>query len=302
MSDNNLNSNIEEVVHPQEMNSNTEEVVHPQDVLTPNDIMNMSGDEFDAYLNASEPTPDEVPGDDDVKIGEESADDDNIDSDVTEPVEDNSTAAVEQKPDTVQPFKVFNTEDEYNADINSAFRSRMKKHNAESDKYNRMSQMAKVYYPDADDPVATMMQDLEAQAAERESIPVEEYRSRLDDKRDAELYRTKMRDEEKRRQWIQDKVNGWQRDAEQLKIINPEFDLNEAMRNPEFERMLRSGKSVAEAYVAVHKPKLPQTAERKEIVQNGSGRNHGTGNRSEINPASLSRKDFMEYIEKCRNA
>ncbi|MBQ3427381.1 MAG: hypothetical protein IJH37_09620 [Clostridia bacterium] len=91
----------------------------------------------------------------------------------------------------------------------------------------------------------------------------------------------------------------WQRDAAMLKLIVPEFDLNTAVKDETFRRVLTSGGSVFEAYAAAVRP--GSAAGRDEIFQNAQTRTRGTGD-AVVNPAKLSPEEFKKYIEERRNA
>ncbi len=93
-------------------------------------------------------------------------------------------------------------------------------------------------------------------------------------------------------------IKQWLRDAEQLKLIVPEFDLNEATANEAFAEALAEGKTVFEAYAQT--ASVPKKVQREEIAQNARSARRGTGTASH-NPAKLSDKDFKAYIEKIRN-
>lgn len=93
-------------------------------------------------------------------------------------------------------------------------------------------------------------------------------------------------------------IRQWQRDAEQLSLLVPEFNLEEAVKNSAFTNSLMQGATVFEAYlqmsrVATQKP-------REEIAQNARNARRGTGG-SVLNPAKLSSKDFNKYIESIRD-
>lgn len=89
----------------------------------------------------------------------------------------------------------------------------------------------------------------------------------------------------------------WQRDAEEIKHIVPEFDLNEAIKNSEFYEALVQGKSIFEAYALTNKKETPEP--RREIYQNGQRARRGTGG-SVVNPSKMSSDDFKKYIENIR--
>lgn len=106
---------------------------------------------------------------------------------------------------------------------------------------------------------------------------------------------------EKRDEAVADKdraVKQWVRDAEQLKILVPEFDLEEAVKQPAFAEALLSGKTVIEAYKELIG--LPRNEPREEIAQNARNARRGTGGATQ-NPAKLSDEDFKKYINNIKN-
>lgn len=94
-------------------------------------------------------------------------------------------------------------------------------------------------------------------------------------------------------------VRQWQRDAEQLKILVPDFDLAEAIKNKAFAEALSGGATVFEAYKETSL--LPKREHREEIFQNARSARRGTGGAT-LNPAKMSSDDFKKYIENIKNA
>lgn len=94
-------------------------------------------------------------------------------------------------------------------------------------------------------------------------------------------------------------VKEWQRDAEQLKILVPEFDLAEAIKNKAFADALTNGATVFEAYKTMSTP--PKSQPREEIFQNARSARKGTGGAA-VNPAKLSDSEFRKYIENIKNS
>lgn len=90
----------------------------------------------------------------------------------------------------------------------------------------------------------------------------------------------------------------WQRDGKEIKHLVPDFDLNEAVKIPEFAEAISEGKSVFEAYALVNKKETPKP--RREIYQNGQHARRGTGG-SVVNPAKMSSEDFKKYIENIKS-
>jgi hypothetical protein len=162
--------------------------------------------------------------------------------------------------------------------------------------------MARNFYPDSDDPITAMTEDLEQQAAEKMNVSADEIRSRTQDKLDAQKYRQQQKEETERQDRTNEIISGWERDAQQIKFINPEFDLKVAIANPEFKSILSRGGSVAQAYAQVYKSAPPKATERKQVVQNGqTAKLKGSGS-TQVDPSKLSTEKFYEYINKRRNA
>ena len=94
-------------------------------------------------------------------------------------------------------------------------------------------------------------------------------------------------------------VKQWQRDAEQLKLLVPDFSLETAIANPMFAEALKNGATVFEAYKEISG--APKPEKRDEIFQNARSARRGTGGAS-LNPAKLSSDEFKKYIENIKNA
>ena len=103
-----------------------------------------------------------------------------------------------------------------------------------------------------------------------------------------------------------DIISQWERDAAQLKFIEPEFDFRtELQSNPQFRQLISQGMGVIEAYAASRPEKVkaepPKQAERKPIKQNAQSPDGGTGTNTR-NPANMSSAEFKQYIENIRNS
>ena len=103
-----------------------------------------------------------------------------------------------------------------------------------------------------------------------------------------------------------DIISQWERDATQLKFIEPEFDFRtELQSNPQFRQLISQGMGVIEAYASSRpqpqKQEPPKQAERKPIKQNAQSPDGGTGTNTR-NPANMSSAEFKQYIENIRNS
>ena len=93
----------------------------------------------------------------------------------------------------------------------------------------------------------------------------------------------------------------WKRGEAELKEIVPDFSLIDAMKNEVFAEAITRGSSVAQAYLMMtHAAADKPEPERREIPQNAQSANKGTG-RSRVNPATMSREEFRQYINNIKN-
>ncbi len=93
----------------------------------------------------------------------------------------------------------------------------------------------------------------------------------------------------------------WKRGEAELKEIVPDFSLIDAMKNEVFSEAITRGSSVAQAYLMMtHAAADKPEPERREIPQNAQSANKGTG-RSRVNPATMSREEFRQYINNIKN-
>lgn len=92
-----------------------------------------------------------------------------------------------------------------------------------------------------------------------EGLTVEQYRRIADAERKAASYEAQVQQAEQERA-VQEQVAAWQEQAEQVKQIFPDFDLQSEMQNPTFQRLLSSGIDMRSAFVACHDAEVLQGA------------------------------------------
>jgi hypothetical protein len=139
-------------------------------------------------------------------------------------------------------------------------------------------------------------------------ISAKEYR-RLKELEKKELERLKQNENSSQSQNANtntDIISQWERDAAQLKFIQPEFDFRtELQSNSQFRQLISQGMGVIEAYAASRpqpqKQEPPKQAERKPIKQNAQSPDGGTGTNTR-NVANMSSAEFKQYIENIRNS
>jgi hypothetical protein len=281
-----------------------------EDILSADDIDNMSDKEFQEYL-------------DELALGAESADEDTLSDDtpddetpepegeeLTPEPEPEETEGKEEKEEAA-PFRTFATEDEYEAEIKKRIDSATKD-KPESDKdsekaVNRILRIAKKFYKDSENPLDEVANELEKQYAEAEDMDIDELRDKMSTEDDAEKWRAGEEQKANHEKARQDIIDKWNYEAEQLKFIDKDFDFAGALKNEKFKDALLNGKSVIEAYSLIkesekeEKPAEDKKEQRESIDQNARQALKGTGE-SKFNPAKLSDKDFKAYIENIKNS
>lgn len=297
--------------------------------LTPEDINNMSPDEFSKYLDeidareepfySAERSEGTLRSEDTPPEPEEPEDDTGTGTDTNSSPserspEEASETPPEQQPETeenaqeaapAQPFRSYATKDEYDRDIqqriNEAVQQDRQNRSTDDETVRRISDIAGYYYRDAENPMQAMADYIEKTAAEQDGVDIAEYRDRMDTQRKAKAYDDMQRRNQERQTARKQIYDTWMRDAQQLKIIDPDFDFNTAMQNPAFKNDIISGKSVAEAYKNISTPPQAAAPKRAPITQNAQTAQRGTGEASS-NPASLPTRDFMEYINRIKES
>lgn len=298
MNENNLNAENEEAVHPQtdgaEVTEVTqEEITDPQPQKT---VDEMSDDEFLSYIKSAQ--------DGNVEVQDNTARQSEADAAEQGAAEKDDTgdadpADVENK----EPFKVFNTQAEYQSEFDRIMGERLKKSRESVEILEGLKRHALSFYGggDGDTALRQLIEDLQQQNADKKGVSVEDYKQQSQDSIDAQKYReeqSRILSEQERVAQIQQK---WQTESEELKRIIPDFDFAKAMQNQAFYDNIINGMSVTGAYLAVNR----QTAQtekpkaRKPIPQNGNVKGSNAG-KAEFNPAAMSDADFARYIEKIR--
>ena len=298
MNENNLNAELnEEVVQPQDDNGAEITEVMNEEITEPSKtIEEMSDDEFISYINSAQ--------DGNVEVQDTAARQSEVDTAEQSAAEKDDTgdadpADVENK----EPFKVFNTQEEYQSEFDRVIGERLKKSRESVETLEGLKQQALNFYgtDDGDTALRQLIDDLQAQNAEKRGVSVEDYDRQTRDSIDAQKYReeqSRISSEQERVAQIQQK---WQNESEELKRIVPDFNFAKAMQNQAFYNNIVNGMSVTGAYLAVNQ----QTAQaekpksRKPIQQNGNVKG-GNAGRVESNPASMSDADFARYIERIR--
>ncbi|MCH5212643.1 MAG: hypothetical protein J1G06_06490 [Oscillospiraceae bacterium] len=264
------------------------ELTRPQendeDVITPEDIANMTPEEFSDYIESRPEDSESTDGDDTTDMEE--------------------SEGGEDDPETGSaPYRTFNTQEEYEADrkkaIEEAFRKRFgaSEGDAEINELKRIRKSARGNYRDSENPIQDMLDDIDSSAAKRSGQSVEDYRRSLDDNEAFEQWKAEKAQAEQQRKANERIIAQWYADAARLQQLVPEFDFNAAIQNAAFNSAIRNGDSVALAYMRMNGGASKPQNKREEITQNVTSARRGTGG-SSVNPATMSTSDYISYINK----
>ena len=215
------------------------------------------------------------------------------------------------EPEETPPFRSFATEDEYNSAVKQAIDEARKQWDIDNEavikRAQRMAQIADAYFPDDDNSFDSLANDLEAQYEERAGRPFSEYLSeskRNDSAAKWDAQEKEKSDHDGKKQAIIDK---WVADSGNLKVIEPDFDLEEALKNKAFTDVLLSGGDVFSAYATAYKgdpdpepEPEPEKDKRQPVQQVGALKSRSSGDRRR-DPSKMSDKDFKKYISDIKN-
>lgn len=275
MNENNLNANLEEVVQPQgNTGAENGEITNPQ-------IDEMSDEDFESYINSAQN------GD----FGEVQAE--SYNTGIAEPADSDEKS---------EPFRVFNTQEEYQGEFDRIIGERLKKSREGMETLEGLKQQALNFYgtDDGDTALAQLIEDLQQQNAEKKGVSVEDYKKQSQDSIDAQKYRNEQSRKMYEQQRIADIQQRWQNESEELKRIIPDFDFVKAMANNEFYDSIVNGMSVSNAYLNVNMQNTSaMLKKRRGILQNGNMKGGSAGS-VEANPASMTDRDFAKYIERIK--
>lgn len=231
----------------------------------------------------------------------------------------------EEKP---EPFMQFATEAELQAYQNKTIGRRIREirdqYAPAKEQLDRVYEIAREFYAveNGQDAVENLLQDLQRQAAQRQGVAVEEFAQRKALERDAAAWRKQRNAQMEQEQAVGRIYSDWERQAENLRQIVPEFDLQAAFQNQDFyQRVVDGGYSLSEAYMAVQwSPKdgtrtgrrfsaqgAPQpeggttrTAQRRPILEAGA-QNMGVSGKIRQDVGAMSDQDFAAYIRRIQN-
>lgn len=315
---NNAESN-QEVVNPEGAEYNAE-LAEPQlntsTETTPDDIINMSDDDFEKYINNAKNNT--IPKDSSAPAVNESDDksdtDDDTDNEPSVADEDVSKNATPNAEQTV-PFKSFATEGDFeNAvqeRINHAFGKRFQAERKQNEQLDALYARAKHFIPGItrENLLEKLADDMYEQARNNgDDLSAMEEREALELK--ALRYEEQQRQIESQRKYneqVERKRNEMLNHEQLIQLMDDDFSIRGyAEKDKAFENDLRSGKTVIEAYKAAKKRNAetaannpPRQIKRKSITQNATTPRKGSGD-VKIDPSKYSDSDFLKYIERCK--
>lgn len=304
MEENNLNAvETTEVVQPSVGAEGTEMPVEETAEPQTRDIDSMSDDDFAAYIqSAQEGNVGEVQADSAENAG--LAEPDRRDVEGAVPYDKGGT-----DEQTVQPFKSFATQEEYQGEIDRIVSKRYgelaSKNRADMERLEGLRDLAVSFYGgEGDAALNSLINDLREQNAEKAGVSAEEFDKQLRDSADARKYREQVKAQEEQQTRVQEIQQRWAKESEELKAVIPDFDFAKAMGNKAFYDNVINGMSVGAAYLAVNKAAAiqqqpQQQPKRRTIAQNGNARGANIGKVS-LNVNSMTDEEFDAYISRLK--
>lgn len=169
-----------------------------------------------------------------------------------------------------QPFKVFETEEEWSAELERIVDLVIEKVTARLSDFSARDEQTQEEYRE-DEP--QNLQSVSIKDANATSMTKEEA-----DKRVREV----------------------RRQAEEYARKNPNFDMNEEIKNRDFCYLIfKAGVSVEDAYFLIHKEEIMRNRENSRISENGVYKNSGISTR--LNPEKFSDDDVEKILERIQN-
>lgn len=205
----------------------------------------------------------------------------------------------EQEPEPQEPpavFKSFDTQEEWQREINGIIERRLEKTRPKVKSFDEIEAMARALY-DGDDPVASMIDDLKTQAAERRSMTVEELDRQTETERKARLYDEQQAQTQAQRRY-NELLDKWRSESAELAKTVSGFDFEKALENREFYDRVVKGYSVADAYALTAAQNAPKPKpQRRPIAQNAAKPQNFAA--PSVRVEDMTDEQFDKYIEKC---
>jgi hypothetical protein len=202
-----------------------------------------------------------------------------------------------------EPFKVFNSEDEYRADRQKFFDEhigdRLKNAREDSEFKAQIESFAKDFYRGSENPLEALLNDLRSQSAQALGMSAENYKEYSEDRRDALIYRAQMEQERMRAAAREETINRWKAEESRLKASVPDFDFAKAMENETYRELVQNGMSLDAAYykMMLDEKNASMQQQRRPITQNAASR--GTKSGSSVNDMmNMSEDKFLKEIHR----
>lgn len=209
-----------------------------------------------------------------------------------------------------QAFKTFETQAEWQSEIDRIIGDRLKNTHKTIDEYEGLKRTLSDYYntTDTGEALRLFREDIESQMAEREGVDLDMYRRVQNTEQENAQYKRQLeelnaaRREEELNAQARAIQTDWEGQAEALKKAVPDFDLRANMQNSEFaDYVVNKRLSIADAYYLTRRAeqmtKNNQKQARRAVHENGAmQRSSGGSTYTDIN--KMSDADFEKYLER----
>lgn len=174
-------------------------------------------------------------------------------------------------PQTQEPFRVFQTQEDYQSYFDNIIGQRLRGEREKTERLDKLAPMLEVlqkHYGVSDESalIDRVQNDMISQIAYNEGIPEDQYRARMESERQMQDMQRQLKDFQ-HQQFISALTNDVSKLAEQNAELYSGIDVNELSENQQFLALLSQGFDVKKAYDALHLDEITQKLAQKTSKQ-----------------------------------
>lgn len=246
------------------------------------DIMDMTDEEFEEYMNS---------------LSEQGDDGESND---TPPQQEKRRA--QEEPDDAQGQQENAPEEEPGTQQEKREPERTEEQTeTPDDTLERLRDYAREKYPESSNPVGDLLEELESEMAVGSGMNLEDWRKNRADMREFETWKSEKQKKQQSDEEAQKIISEWESDAEKLKKFVPSFDLRQALSNDEFKKRLIAGEDVISAYAQMNPPKEETKEKEAGISEVGRFAASSALSAAQRDMSKAPKKEFDEYIRNIYN-
>lgn len=174
-------------------------------------------------------------------------------------------------PQTQEPFRVFQTQEDYQSYFDNIIGQRLRGEREKTERLDKLAPMLEVlqkHYGVSDESalIDRVQNDMISQIAYNEGISEDQYRARMESERQMQDMQRQLKDFQ-HQQFISALTNDVSKLAEQNAELYSGIDVNELSENQQFLALLSQGFDVKKAYDALHLDEITQKLAQKTSKQ-----------------------------------